>query len=516
MKRLVFCFDGTWNKIDGENPTNVARIAQSVSRFDKSSIPQFIYYDEGVGTTATERLTGGMFGRGLTEKILEAYHILVLNYEPGDEIYVFGFSRGAFTARSFVGLLRNAGIMSRRSLQHIRQAVRLYVGRSADSSPNSERARQFRYKHCPKLCVPGDKEWRASAHPNDQAEGVIDLRIRYLGVWDTVGALGMPAHLKLLAGFNAAHQFHDTTLSSFVERARHAIAADERRRTFEPSVWTNLDDLNAAYGKDRPYEQLIFPGVHSAVGGGGPIRGLSDIALEWVFEGARKQGLAFDLDDQSPVFQLLPDHRAQLFNATGKKGWTWKDWATGVGLKDRKFPEFDRTAIHQSVARRYAESSDRLPERRPYRPPALKSWWDALGEMAKQARADALATVQALGGGSDVRALQAPARVRKYTVKPTDTLEGIAEREMGRAEDVGILKAHNLSVGLLFEDLKLYAGSSIEIPTYEQLTPAQTGLPESQLEQETNVHLRAVDRAVEAPADEGGPKLPRVPRQPPR
>lgn len=470
MKRLVFCFDGTWNKIDGAHPTNVARIAQSVSRFDKNERPQFIYYDEGVGTTATERLTGGMFGRGLTEKILEAYHILVLNYEPGDEIYVFGFSRGAFTARSFVGLLRNAGIMSRRSLQHIREAVRLYVSRSADSSPNSERARQFRYKHCPKLCVPGDSEWRAVAYPGDKVEGVTELRVRYLGIWDTVGALGVPAHLKLLAGFNTVHQFHDTTLSSFVERARHAIAADERRRTFEPSVWTNLEDLNARHPKDPPYEQLIFPGVHSAVGGGGPVRGLSDIALEWVFEGARKQGLAFDVDDQSPIFQLLPDHRAQLFNATGKAGWNWKDWLTGVGLRDRKFPEFDRTAIHPSVARRYAEVPERLPERKAYRPPALRDLWDAIEGMAKVARAGALASAKSLGGGNDDRVLQTPVSVKKYTVQQRDTIEQIAEREMGSVDNAAILKAHNLSVGLLFEDLKLYAGSIIEIPVYAELT----------------------------------------------
>lgn len=481
MKRLVFCFDGTWNKIDGAHPTNVARIAQSVSRFDKKDgSPQFIYYDEGVGTTATERLTGGMFGRGLTEKILEAYHILVLNYEPGDEIYVFGFSRGAFTARSFVGLLRNAGIMSRRSLQHIREAVRLYVSRSADSSPNSQRAREFRYKHCPKLCVPGDMEWRAAAHPEDVAEDVTELRVRYLGIWDTVGALGVPAHLKLLAGLNSAHQFHDTTLSSFVERARHAVAADERRRTFEPSLWTNLDDLNGLRPQDPLYEQLIFPGVHSAVGGGGPVRGLSDTALEWVFEGAKKQGLAFDLDDQSPIYQLIPDHRAQLFNATGKTGWDWKDWLTGVGLRDRKFPDLDQTAIHPSLARRYAESPDRLPERKPYRPGALKDLWEAIGSMAKTARAGALAHAKALGGGTDDRVLQTPVRVKKYTVRPRDTLSQIAEREMGSADNAAILRAHNLSVGLLFEDLKLYTGSTIEIPVYAELETAKAA--ESTLE----------------------------------
>ena len=200
----------------------------------------------------------GSSGHGLTNKIVAAYHFLVLNYEPGDEIYVFGFSRGAFTARSFVGLLRNCGIMSRRSLAHIRDAVDRYESRTASSNPNSEDSRLFRYKHCPGLCVPGDLEWRQQAYPGD-AQEITDLRIRYLGVWDTVGALGIPKHLKLLAWLNGHHQFHDTNLSSFVERARHALAADERRRSFEPGVWTNLDDLNEPHGGKLFYEQLIFP-----------------------------------------------------------------------------------------------------------------------------------------------------------------------------------------------------------------------------------------------------------------
>lgn len=474
MKRLVFCFDGTWNKIDGEHPTNVARIAQSVSRFDKQRQPQFIYYDEGVGTTATERWSGGVFGRGLTEKILEAYHVLILNYEPGDEIYVFGFSRGAFTARSFVGLLRNVGIMSRRSLQHIRDAVKLYVSRSADSTPNSERARQFRYKHCPGLCMPGDREWRAAAYPADARADAIELRVRYLSVWDTVGGLGIPAHLKLLSGFNVENAFHDTNLSSFVERARHAVAADERRRSFEPAIWTNLDDLNASHGGKPPYEQLIFSGVHSAVGGGGPVRGLSDIALEWIFRGAKEQGLEFDLDDQSPIFKLLPDHRAQLFNATGKTGWDWKDFAMGVGLKDRKLPDIDRTGVHESVARRYAEPSENLPERKPYRPPSLKGVWGALGEMAQLAQSGAAKAAQKLNLGKDERMLRAPSRIKSYAVKPGDSFELIATQEMGDRTDAALLKAHNLRIGLLFEDLKLYAGSKIEIPVYDALAAPVT------------------------------------------
>lgn len=476
MKRLVFCFDGTWNRIDGKDPTNVARVAQSISRFDDQGRAQLIYYDEGVGTTASEKWSGGIFGHGLTNKIVAAYHFLVLNHEPGDEIYVFGFSRGAFTARSFVGLLRNAGIMSRRSLHHIRDAVQLYVGRASDSDPNSERAREFRYKHCPMLCVPGDRDWRLAAYPDEMKRDAVDLRVRYLGVWDTVGALGIPAHLKLFAWMNGHHKFHDTALSSFVERARHAVAADEKRRSFEPAVWTNLNDLNPKEGKPH-YEQLIFPGVHSAVGGGGPVRGLSDIALEWVFDGARAQGLEFDRDAQSPIFNLLPDHRAQLFNATGKTGWSFKDRLMGVGIRDRKFPEFDRTALHVSVVRRFAEAPERLAEKEAYRPPSLQNLWGALESMGNQVRQGAKKVVKTLSEQGDERALRAPARVRKYTVKIGDTLTKIAQEQMGNVTEQDVLKAHNLGVGLLFEDLRLYAGSELEIPEYEKVSTSSTEPP---------------------------------------
>lgn len=477
MRRLVFCFDGTWNKIDGNYPTNVARVAQSVSRYD-GEIPQIIYYDEGVGTTATEKWTGGIFGHGLIEKIIEAYHFLILNYEPGDQIYVFGFSRGAFAARSFVGLIRNCGIISRRSLTHIRSAVDLYISRDGNASPNSEKSRTFRLKHCPKLCLPGDLEWRKTAYPDLIGSDLIQLRIAYLGVWDTVGALGIPRHLRLLGFLNRKFQFHDTKLSGFVDRARHAISTDERRRSFEPSLWTNLDDLNASDPAIQPYEQLFFPGTHAAVGGGGPVRGLSDAALEWIVNGARKSGLAFDRDDQSPIFSLLPDHRAQLFNATGKTRWSLKDRIMGVGLRDRSFPDMDQRAIHASLVRRYHASAEELPEKQLYRPPALRSFWEAIEQIWQQRVEKLQSRKLELKSAGDDRALRVPTRVRRYVVQKGDTLTGVAERQMGSAANVAILGIHNRNVGLLFEDDVLYAGSELEIPEYDPV-PVPAPAPET-------------------------------------
>ncbi|MEG3180795.1 DUF2235 domain-containing protein [Sphingomonas sp. LT1P40] len=480
MRRLIFCFDGTWNKIDGTYPTNVARVAQSVSRYD-GDVSQIIYYDEGVGTTTTERWTGGVFGHGLIEKIIEAYHFLIINYEPGDDIYVFGFSRGAFAARSFVGLIRNCGIMSRRSLTHIRAAIDLYISRDDNASPGSERSRTFRLKHCPKLCLPGDLEWRERAYPEHVSDDLIQLRIAYLGVWDTVGALGIPRHLKWLTFLNRKFMFHDTKLSGFVKRARHAVSTDERRRSFEPSLWTNLDDLNEFSPKSRPYEQQFFPGTHAAVGGGGPVRGLSDAALEWIVKGARDSGLAFDRDDQSPIFSLLPDHRAQLFNAIGKTRWSLSDRLMGVGLRDRSFPEMDRYAIHPVVARRYHTPADQLPEKALYRPPSLRAFWKALEEIGEQ-QAELLAERRIeLKSAGDDRALSVPARVRRYVIQKGDTLLSVAETQMGSVADAEILGIHNRNVGLLFEDDLLYVGSELEIPEYgpppQPAPPPETPAP---------------------------------------
>jgi len=113
VKRLVFCFDGTSNVIEAVHPTNVVNIASSIADKDRKGRQQIVYYDEGVGSTQEDKISGGAFGAGLHRNILEAYKFLILNYQPDDEIFIFGFSRGAFTARSFAGLMHFAGIMQK-------------------------------------------------------------------------------------------------------------------------------------------------------------------------------------------------------------------------------------------------------------------------------------------------------------------------------------------------------------------------------------------------------------------
>jgi uncharacterized protein (DUF2235 family) len=111
MKRLVICFDGTWNRLDAPHSTNVVITAESVVPFARDDVAQVIFYDEGVGTGKWEHFRGGIFGIGLVQNLADAYRFLIFNYTPGDQIYIFGFSRGAFTARSFAGMLSNCAIL---------------------------------------------------------------------------------------------------------------------------------------------------------------------------------------------------------------------------------------------------------------------------------------------------------------------------------------------------------------------------------------------------------------------
>jgi uncharacterized protein (DUF2235 family) len=299
MKRLVFCFDGTWNRIDSACPTNVVVTAESVLPLTPGNVAQLIYYDEGVGTGKWERFRGGIFGSGLVKNLADAYRFLIFNYTPGDEIFVFGFSRGAYTARSFVGLLNNCGVLLRRHAGRVSEAIERYRERD-DSPAYRERMNHFRWEHSPTVCVSAEEDrWRAKECIGYGPGDAHHLRIRYLGVWDTVGALGIPTRSAWFHWVNKEHQFHNTTLSEFVMSARHAVAIDERRKDFEPTLWNNLLELAGSSSKsaeavDAPYQQKWFPGTHSSVGGGGERRGLSDQALDWVLDGARHAGLALD------------------------------------------------------------------------------------------------------------------------------------------------------------------------------------------------------------------------------
>jgi uncharacterized protein (DUF2235 family) len=309
MKRIVFFCDGTWNRADAARPTSVLRLAQAVTPSAADGIKQVVFYQQGVGTGRgtsrlarwTDRFLGGALGWGLEDNIIEAYRNLVFCYEPGDQIFIFGFSRGAYTARSLAGLIRKAGILPRDKVHLVGQAMELYRQRGRDKAPDRPAVMQARATLSPDVATSqADIEWRLSQGRLDRrGEPPILVQIRYMGVLDTVGALGLPSVLGIFALMvNDRYAFHDTDLSHLVLAARHAVAIDERRVLYPPALWGNLDGpegLNGDLtGPDRPYQQIWFPGVHGVVGGSGDVPGLSAFPATWIAEGARQPGLEFD------------------------------------------------------------------------------------------------------------------------------------------------------------------------------------------------------------------------------
>jgi uncharacterized protein (DUF2235 family) len=323
MKRIAIFCDGTWNRLSAEHPTNVVLAAQAVLPVAPDGVEQLTFYSEGVGTSflvsrRVETALAGAFGLGLFDKIAEAYRFLSFNYRFGDEVYIFGFSRGAFTARSLAGLIRKCGIIPKARAGQIAAAFAFY--KHAGTHPDSDEAQRFRMMNSPAtLMKDEDRDWRlANACPVTTPESPL-FSVRYVGVWDTVGALGVPQHLLLEMILRTArkYQFHDTALSSSVEAARHAIAIDEDRRSFAPAAWDNLDRLNALEGREGAYRQLWFPGNHGSVGGGGDVVGLSHEAFLWVAEGAAEKGLAFD-GAKLALLREGVDHLAPLDNQSAR------------------------------------------------------------------------------------------------------------------------------------------------------------------------------------------------------
>lgn len=270
MKRLVCFFDGTWNKPDDKAVTNVVKLQRAVLPADAGGVVQLVHYEMGI---ATEKSLGqlaftvGALGFGVGDRIRGGYRFLCENYEDGDEIYVIGFSRGAFEARSLAGMVALAGI-ARSALPGVMGRVWAY------------------YEQNKLAAVPAELEaLRAVAR--------YPVRVKCVAVWDTVGNLGIPFLKKGL--IRELLGFHDTQLAPTVDVGLHALAIDEPRGPFEPTLWTTK--RGAELPKGQRIEQVWFPGCHANVGGGYEDCALSDIALLWMAERiALTTGLAVDLD----------------------------------------------------------------------------------------------------------------------------------------------------------------------------------------------------------------------------
>jgi uncharacterized protein (DUF2235 family) len=244
-----------------------------------------VFYDKGVGTGRFDRLLGGGFGWGIKKKIIDAYQFLMTSYEPGDDLFFLGFSRGAYTVRSTFGLIRNSGLLKPQFAHKLEDAYALYRRRDDQSHPDAVESELFRRTY----------SW--------------EPRAKFIGVWDTVGALGLPVG-GLLQIINKRWAFHDMTLSSWVDNASQALAIDERRKPFQAAVW---DRSATAHG--QVLEQVWFAGVHSNVGGSYPQTGLSDITLQWMVNKASACGLTIDEEALQKTANPKPDPLGKLYNS---------------------------------------------------------------------------------------------------------------------------------------------------------------------------------------------------------
>ena len=310
-KNLVFCSDGTWGRANKRDkgrlaPSNVVKIARALVN---DWTHQRVLYDKGIGTRWFDWLTGGVFGIGLSENILDGYRFLVENYSEGDQIYLFGFSRGAFTVRSLAGLIQHSGLVRPEHKDKIKEAYNHYR--------QKEKTRHFKLTY-----------------------GWSNVNVKFIGVWDTVGALGIPS-TKLNWIGRHRFAFHDVKLSPKINYAYQALAIDEKRKIFKPALW----EVNPC--AQQQVEQVWFAGTHANVGGGYADTGLSDIALEWMINKAKNVGLLFDADYISR--HVAPDSSGELRDSR-------------AGLAKIVYRKQDRTiakdsAIHQSVKQREGDAT---------------------------------------------------------------------------------------------------------------------------------------------------------------
>ena len=337
-KRIVICADGTWNRpekdLSKDQPTNVLRLARAIKPVDSQKIPQQVFYDWGIGSYY-DPIIGGATGKGINKNIMDDYRYIVQNYSPGDELFFFGFSRGAYTVRSLCGLIYNCGILKRPDARLIETAFDHYKNPKPDYKPKGSASVSFRKQY---------------SHPR--------CKISFVGVWDTVGALGIP--FSFLGLLDKKDEFYDTKMGPIIQTARHALAIDELRSDFEPTIWQVRPGIDL--------QQVWFAGSHSDVGGSylpdksGEL--LSDIPLQWMMKEASSFGLSIETHLRS---SLKPSPAATLHNSRkfiyrSKKPY-YRPLAHGQG----------DVLIHRSVKQRYEDTALK------YRPKNLQTYLDKSG-----------------------------------------------------------------------------------------------------------------------------------------
>jgi len=337
MKKIVICCDGTGNEYRAKGNTNVVKLFRALSKDDSNF--QVAYYDPGVGTMAAPgsqtfffktltKLLGMAFGYGMSENIMNAYKYLMNTYEEGDQVFLFGFSRGAYTVRALSGMLKMCGLLQKGSDNLIPYALRAY------QQKRRQRPKWARdWLAWPSLLTyffwKTKPDWhRAAGFKKYFAR---DCQPYFLGVWDTVKSVGWLRRQIVLPY---------TRKNPTLKYGRHAVSADERRSQYQPNLW--------GYENSDSFQQVWFAGVHSDVGGSYEEDGLSDIAFKWMVAGARERGLKFD---EKQLSRARPNPLGTLHNPL------WPFWWL-LGWRPRYMPA--GSWIHKSVQARI-EQADYSP-----------------------------------------------------------------------------------------------------------------------------------------------------------
>lgn len=326
-KNIVIFSDGTGQEGGVGNNTNVYKLFNMV--LDRSP-EQIAFYDRGLGT-GFRKLSGSIAGMGIAKNISECYRFIFDNYEAQDQIYLFGFSRGATTVRSLSSFVQHFGILPKSRPELIKKAYKIYKIGNYDKMKKA--ARRFIKRH--------HTMW---------------TRVKFLGVWDTVAVLGLPIKsLDILIDRIPflKHNYHNLRLSDAVENAYQALAIDDERKTFHPKIW---DPEILSYQKIR---QVWFCGMHTDVGGGYKEQGLSDLALDWMVRQAKNHGLKMYPNHQ---VVLTADSNGIMHNSRGsfftkfyrKKPRIWPHETHGVPV------------VHESVVQRVRGRDNK--ESTPYKP----------------------------------------------------------------------------------------------------------------------------------------------------
>ncbi len=334
QKRIVLCSDGTGNTANKNRGTNVWKVFEAVDlnghKEDPGQMQQIAFYDDGVGTEGLKllRLMAGAVGYGLKRNVKQLYTELCRAYAAGDEVYLFGFSRGAFTVRTLAGLIGRCGIIDTHPVSASGRARTTLKDRELEALVDrayrhfrkhfrrrwSDRLHRFiPFSSTAEQASSAFRQRYAVKHPDHAPDGV--AKIKFVGVWDTVDAVGLPvAELATALNWIWPYKFPDLILGTHVQKGCHALAIDDERRSFHPTMW---DESEEDRGENR-IEQVWFAGAHANVGGGYPKQGMSLVPLCWMMQKAANQGLRFlagslrDYSEHMNVHDKLYDSRAGL------------------------------------------------------------------------------------------------------------------------------------------------------------------------------------------------------------